>query len=213
VVRPLLFVSVVQGVFMLYFFYSMAPFALDLLGRPDLVWVAGVLAAFFGLTGIIGNMLVGLVMRSSNGRRQAPRVLAGFAALTAVAAAVIGIIGLLTPEGGSLLSFGLVVGVAGIFWGVLFGIMGPIRQAYLNTQIPSAQRATVLSVDSFFAEAGGMVGQPGLGWLARATSIPVGHLAGAIFMGIAVPLYRRSGRAHQEQKLEGVTAEEAPSGE
>jgi MFS family permease len=213
VVRPLLFVSAVQGVFMLYFFYSMAPFALDLLGRPDLVWVAGVLAAFFGLTGIIGNMLVGPVMRSSNGRRQAPRVLAGFAALTAVAAAVIGIIGLLTPEGGSLLSFGLVVGVAGIFWGVLFGIMGPIRQAYLNLQIPSAQRATVLSVDSFFAEAGGMVGQPGLGWLARATSIPVGHLVGAIFMGIAVPLYRRSGRADEEQTLEGLTAEEAPEAE
>jgi MFS family permease len=213
VVRPLLFVSVVQGVFMLYFFYSMAPFALDLLGRPDLVWVAGVLAAFFGLAGIIGNMLVGTVMRSSNGRRQPPRVLAGSAALTAVAAALIGIIGLLTPEGGSLVSFGLVVGVAGLFWGVLFGIMGPIRQAYLNEQIPSAQRATVLSVDSFFAEAGGMVGQPGLGWLARATSIPVGHLAGAIFMGIAVPLYRRSGRANEEQKLEGVTAEETSSEE
>jgi MFS family permease len=203
VVRPLLFVSAVQGVFMLYFFYSMAPFALDLLGRPDLVWVAGVLAAFFGLTGIIGNMLVGPVMRSSNGRRQAPRVLAGFAALTAVAAAVIGIIGLLTPEGGSLLSFGLVVGVAGIFWGVLFGIMEPIRQAYLNEHIPSAQRATVLSVDSFFAEAGGMVGQPGLGWLARATSIPVGHLVGAIFMGIAVPLYRRSGAPMRSRSSKG----------
>lgn len=198
VVRPLLFVSAVQGVFMLYLFYSMAPFALELLGRPDLVWVAGVLAAFFGLTGIIGNTLVGPVMRSRRGRRSAPNVLAWFAALTAMATAAIGIIGLLTPEGGSLVSFGLVVGVGGVFWGVLFGIMGPIRQAYLNDHIPSAQRATVLSVDSFFAEAGGMVGQPGLGWLARATSIPVGHLVGAVFMGIAVPLYRRSGRADEE---------------
>jgi MFS family permease len=95
-----------QGVFMLYFFYSMAPFALDLLGRPDLVWVAGVLAAFFGLAGIIGNTLVGPVMRSKNGRRRAPSRARGMAALTAVAAALIGIIGLLTPEGGSLVSFG-----------------------------------------------------------------------------------------------------------
>ncbi|MBE0416903.1 MAG: MFS transporter [Coriobacteriia bacterium] len=211
VVRPLLFVSAAQGVFMLYFFYSMAPFALDLLGRPDLVWVAGALAAYFGLAGIIGNALVGPVMRSRSGRRSAPTVLAVFAAVTVVAAAAVGAIGLLTPEGGSLLSFALAVTVAGAFWGALFGVAGPIRQAYLNEHIPSAQRATVLSVDSFFAEAGGMAGQPGLGWLARASSIPVGYLAGAVFMGIAVPLYRMSGWAANEQETE--LTESSPAGE
>jgi MFS family permease len=195
VVRPLLFVSAAQGVFMLYFFYSMAPFALELLGRPDLVWVAGALAAFFGLTGIVGNALVGPVMRSKTGRRRPSSVLSLMALLTAVSAAAIGIIGMLAPEGGSLLSFTLVVGIAGAFWGVLFGVMQPITQAYLNEHIPSTQRATVLSFASFFSEAGGMVGQPALGWLARMTSIPVGYLAGAVFMGIAAPLYRMSGRA------------------
>ena len=195
VVRPLLFVSAAQGVFMLYFFYSMAPFALELLGRPDLVWVAGALAAFFGLTGIVGNTLVGPVMRSKAGRRRASSVLAVMAVITAVSAAAVGIIGVFAPEGGSLLSFALVVGIAGAFWGVFFGVMQPITQAYLNEHIPSAQRATVLSFASFFSEAGGMAGQPALGWLARMTSIPVGYLAGAVFMGVAAPLYRMSGRA------------------
>jgi len=199
VVRPLLFVSVVQGVFMLYFFYSMAPFALDLLGRPDLVWVAGVLAALFGLAGIIGNTLVGPIMRSRDGRRSAPNVLAAMAAVSAVAAALVGIIGLLAPEGGSLVSFTLVVGLAGLFGGAVFGVAGPIAQAYLNEHIPSEQRATVLSVASFFSEAGGMAGQPALGWLARATSIPVGYLVGAVFMGISAPLYRMSGWAAADQ--------------
>jgi MFS family permease len=211
VVRPLLFVSAMQGVFMLYFFYSMAPFALELLGRPDLVWVAGVLAALFGLAGIIGNTLVGPIMRSRDGRRSAPNVLAAMAAVSAAAAAVIGVIGLLTPDGGSLVSFTLVVGLGGLFWGAIFGVGGPIAQAYLNEHIPSERRATVLSVASFFSEAGGMAGQPALGWLARATSIPVGYLVGAVFMGVSVPLYRMSGRAAAGQAAalaEGVRREE-----
>ena len=207
VVRPMLYISALQGVFILYFFYSMAPFALDLLARPDLVWVAGVLAALFGLAGIIGNMLVGPVMRSRNGRRRPSNVLAAITALIAVAAAVVGVIGLLTPEGGSLVSFVLVVAIAGIFWGGLMGVAGPIAQAYLNEHIPSAQRATVLSVASFFSEAGGMAGQPGLGWLARATSIPVGYLVGAVFVGISAPLYRVAGRA-EEQAGQVVVAED-----
>ena len=194
VVRPMLFVSAAQGVFMLYFFYSMQPFALDLLGRPDLVWVAGALAALFGLAGIVGNTLVGPVMRSKKGRRRASSVLAVMAALTALCAAAIGLVGLLAPGGGSLVAFGLVVVVGGVFWGVLFGIMQPVAQAYLNEHIPSAQRATVLSVASFFSEAGGMAGQPALGWLSRMTSIPVGYLVGSVFMGVAAPLLRMAGR-------------------
>ena len=40
-------------------------------------------------------------------------------------------------------------------------IMGPVRQAYINENIPSAQRATVLSFDSFFCRhrrGGGTIG-------------------------------------------------------
>ncbi|MDF1541511.1 MAG: MFS transporter [Anaerosomatales bacterium] len=210
VVRPMLFVSAVQGVFMLYFFYSMAPFALDLLGRPDLVWVAGVLAALFGLAGIGGNALVGPVMRSKSGRRRPSSVLAVMAVLTAVSAAAIGVIGLLAPEGGSLIAFALAIGIGGVFWGVFFGVMQPIAQAYLNEHIPSAQRATVLSVASFFSEAGGMAGQPALGWIARATSIPVGYLVGAVFMGVAAPLYRMAGRGEGGEGGMATAAEEVP---
>ena len=211
VVRPLLFVSAAQGVFMLYFFYSMQPFALELLGRPDLVWVAGVLAALFGLAGIIGNSLVGRVMRSGAGRRRAPSVLAVIALITAAGAAAIGVIGLFAPEGGSVTSFVLAVAIGSVFWGALFGVAQPIAQAYLNEHIPSAQRATVLSVSSFFSDVGGTVGQPALGWLARVTSIPVGYLVGAAFMGIAAPLYRMAGRAESAPPVDvSVRAAEIP---
>lgn len=215
VVRPMLFVGAAQGVFMLYFFYSMQPFALELLGRPDLIWVSGVLAALFGLAGIVGNTLVGPVMRSKRGRRRASSVLASIAVLTSLLAAAIGVVGLLAPEGGSLLAFFIVVGLAGVFWGALFGVAEPIARAYLNEHIPSAQRATVLSFASFFSEAGGMAGQPALGWLARATSIPVGYVVGALFVGLSAPLYRLAGRGEEERGAEALAAEEmaVPAGE
>jgi len=74
-----------------------------------------------------------------------------------------------------------------------------VRQAFLNDHIPSAQRATVLSLDAFFADVGGAAGQPTLGYLAKATSIPIAWLAGSAFVGMAVPLYRRAGAAAREQ--------------
>ena len=42
----------------------------------------------------------------------------------------------------------------------------PMRQAYLNGLIPSAQRATVLSFDNLMGSAGGVVAQPALGRMA-----------------------------------------------
>ncbi len=44
-----------------------------------------------------------------------------------------------------------------------FSTLGPVRQAFLNGLIPSAQRATVLSSDNLLASAGGVVVQPALG--------------------------------------------------
>ena len=62
--------------------------------------------------------------------------------------------------------------------GVIIGVQAPVRQAFLNRQIPSAQRATVLSLDAFFADGGASAGQLGLGWLSRAVSIPVAWIVG-----------------------------------
>jgi len=214
VVRPLLFVSAVQGAFMLYFFYSSQPFALALLGRPDMVWVAGALTALFGLSGVIGNLFVARVMKSRFGASPT-RLLAWCATGTAVLVAAIGLIGLAAPADGDIVWFAGMV-VVFVLFGVVFGIAGPVRQAYINRQIPTAERATVLSIDAFFGDAGAMVGQPAFGWFATRTSIPLGYLASSVLLGFVAPLYHRSGRAEQAElagesrpdRLEGPSPED-----
>ena len=66
IVRPLMFVSLVGGVAGMFTFYSWQPYVLDLLGRPDAVWLLGVVQAVASLAGIGGNMLVRVVMRSGD---------------------------------------------------------------------------------------------------------------------------------------------------
>lgn len=197
VVRPLLFVSAFQGAFMLYFFYSSQPFVLTLLGRPDLVWVSGGLAALFGLTGMVGNLFVGRIMKTRLGAAPA-RLLAWCAVASAVLVVAIAIVGLRAPQAGGITWFAAML-VAWAGFGIVLGVAGPVRQAYINRQIPTAQRATVLSIDAFFADGGAVVGQPAFGWFATATSIPLGYLVGSLLLGAAWPLYRMAGRAESAE--------------
>ena len=197
VVRPLLLLSALQGTFMMYFWYASQPYALDLLGRPDLIWVAGALAALFALANIVGNTFVSRLMKSRWSDRPAS-VLRFCTGVFSALVVGLGLLGVLTPEGGSIVSFSIMVALFSGF-GIAYGVLSPVRQAYINRHIPSAQRATVLSLDSFSDEAGSMLGQPGFGWIAKTASIPVGYLVGSVFMFAAYPLYGRSGKAAAEK--------------
>jgi sugar phosphate permease len=75
---------------------------------------------------------------------------------------------------------------------VLGGIGSPVRSAWLNACIPSEQRATLISLDSLFGEAGGTAGQLGLGYVSRVASIGTAWVIGGIvqigslpFLGLA----------------------------
>jgi MFS family permease len=194
VVRPLLIISFVWGTFMMYFFYSSQPYALEILGQ-DLIWVAGALTALYGLMGVVGNAFVPRLMKlHDGGRRSSASILAVCSVLGALIVLGMAIVGFTVPETGSVLWFAALTVLTACF-GILFGLMGPVRQAFLNAQIPSAQRATVLSLDSFFDEVGGLAGQPAFGYLARVSSIPVSYTVGAGVMALAYPLYRRAERA------------------
>jgi len=207
VVRPLLLVSFVWGLFMMFFFYSSQPYALEILGK-DLIWVAGALTALYGLMGVVGNAFVPRLMKASDGGRRSPAlILAVCSALGALVVAAMAVVGFTVPDTGSILWFSALVVLSGGF-GILFGLMGPVRQAFLNRQIPSAQRATVLSLDSFFDEVGGLGGQPAFGYLAKMTSIPVSYAVGAVVMGLAYPLYRMAGR---DVTVEGTSSGEVDS--
>lgn len=191
-VRPLLLASAAQGSFFMYFFYASQPYALSLLGRPDLIWVSGVLAALFGLASIIGNLFVGLLSRSRWGQ-SAPQVLTVGAVIFSILVGLAGLVGILAPQEGSITGFVSLV-ILLFMLGIWMGLTSPIRQGYINAHIPAQQRATVLSLDSFFNDAGSSIGQPSFGWLSRAISIPAAYMLGSLITLIAAPFYKHSGK-------------------
>lgn len=212
VVRPLMFVSLAQGLFFIFGFYSLQPFLLQLLAR-NLVWVVAAVTAAGSLMTIVGNAFVARAMRSPDGPRRSGRVLATMAGLQALCALGIGLAGvLLAPRASGLIVFAVVT----LLWmGFSFamGLSGPVRQAFINTQIPSAQRATVLSLDSFFTDAGGAAGQPGLGWIAKMWSVPVGWVVGTLGLIAAVPLYLRADAAESASAHPAAVSGESGVGE
>lgn len=192
VVRPMLAISGFSGVFIMFAFYAWQPYVLDLLGR-EYVWLLGVAQAGFSAAGIAGNALVGRIMRSGTARRDPAKVCAVASACEfAIAAAIAGVGFAFAEPGVAPAAIAIALWLA---WGLVFGAYGPVRAAYINEHIPSSERATVLSFDALFADAGGAVGQPGLGWLAGRASISVAWLAGSLGLALSAPLYLASGRA------------------
>ena len=192
VIRPLLFASAIQGSFFMFFFYAAQPYLLNLLGRPDLIWVSGAFAAMFGLSSMIGNLFVKLVTRTRWGE-SAPLVLTAGAVIFSILALTAGLSGFFAPEEGSIPGFISLV-ISMFLIGVMMGIIEPIGQGYINAHIPSKHRATILSVNSFFHDAGNSIGQPSFGWISRAASIPAAYIVGAFVTVLAAPLYAKSGR-------------------
>ncbi len=181
VVRPVLLASLVNMSFMIYGFYSWQRYFLDLLGK-DLVWVAGVISSLLGLTMIAGNALVAPLAKLV--RTRTGLLMVSVAVQTGMAAWC-GILGL-EPRG--VRTFYTVVGLY-LMYGVALGLSMPVKQGYLNAHIPSAQRATIISLDSFFANLGGVVGQSGWGYLSRARSIAEAWVYGGACLALGLPLY------------------------
>ena len=171
-VRLLMLVSLFQGGYLMWGFYAWPPYFLELLGR-DAVWVSGVVAALVALSTIAGNTLVELFTRVCGKRT----TLLLWAAAVMVAA-VVG------------------VGLAGSFWLALAlllvatvaeGVAMPVQQAYLHQVVPSQQRATVVSSVSLVGSAGGIGGQLGLGYVARAQSVAAGYVTGGLTLLLVLP--------------------------
>ena len=182
-VRALMLSGCVQGLFAMFGFYSWQRYFLDLLGR-NAVWVAGVIAAAVGLAGALGGALVRPVM-VRRPRRSSVLLWTAAAGTACVIAA----------------------GLVRVFWVavplyvlacLLDGIAGPVRMAWLNACIPSQERATLISLNSLFGEAGGTAGQLGLGVVSRAVSIPVAWVLGGALQTMTLPficMARRRGTA------------------
>ena len=197
-VRLLILSGVVQSVFMAWGFYAWQPYFLDLLGR-EITWVAGVIAALISVSTIIGNSVVEFFARVCGRRTTLLLWAAGISSI-----AIVG------------------VGLANSFWVAVplylvsmaaFGVIFPVKQAYLHQVIPSEQRATVISFDSLMASGGSMFGQSGLGYLSQITSLSTGYSTGGITTLIALPILYALRRLNQpadfiegEAGLEGTCA-------
>jgi MFS family permease len=183
VVRFVMFASLVQGLFLMYGFYSWQRYFLDLLGR-DLVWVTGVIAGLVGLTQICGNALVGPLARRTADR--------GAILMVVVAASTVAVVGAaLVQEFWVAVPLYLVSCLA---WGVYV----PVKQAWINDRIPSSERATIISLDALFGDAGNTAGQLGLGYVSTAVSIPAAWLIGGLAQALGLPLLGAARRAQAE---------------
>ena len=181
IVRPVMLASLVTMSFMIFGFYSWQKYFLDLLGK-NLVWENGVISSLVGLTLIGGNALVTPLARIVGTRTG---VLTLSIAVQAATAAACGLLGLGVP---SPYRFSMVVSLY-LVYALALGVAMPVKQGYLNAHIPSAQRATIISLDSFFANLGGVAGQSGWGYLAKARGIAAAWVAGGATLLLGAPLY------------------------
>ncbi len=156
-----------------YIFYALQPFLLQLYGNPQAYTIAGLVAALVALSQICGGLA-------------APHIKKIFARRTdAIFAGIV--IGALTLFLVSITHNFFAV-IALIFvWGLMFAAITPLRQAYLNSIIPSEQRATILSFDSLMGSSGGIVVQPILGKVADVWSYSTSYAVAAAFQLVALP--------------------------
>ena len=157
----------------IFVFYAMQPYLLELYGDPGAFGVAGLAAAVVALAQVLGGLVVPWVRKLFHRRTQ---MLLIATVLSGLSIALIGLV----PHFYMALGFFVV-------WAVLYALISPVRQAFVNGCISSEQRATVLSFDSLMGSAGGVVTQPILGRVADAQGYPASYLVSAGIYVLSIP--------------------------
>ncbi len=176
-VRLIMIVTFIQGLYGMWGFYATQPYFLELLGQPEAVWVSGVVAALVSISMGIGSWLLGRFISRFHHRTTLLIITSLLMAISAVGVGLVNSFWLAVP----LFLLGTLAS----------GILSPVKQTYLHQVIPSAQRATVLSFNSMMDSAGGVVGQTGLGYLARERGIAAGFVLGGAATLLAIPVLLR----------------------
>jgi MFS family permease len=178
-----------------YVFYALQPYLLELSGDPEAYGIAGLVAAIVAGAQIVGGIVAPWIRRLFHRRTSA--LLAAEAAGTVTLALI-----------GALDQFWVVLGLI-VVWGLLSAAAFPIRRAYLNGLIPSAQRATILSFDSLLGSSGGVVVQPALGRAADVWGYATSYAIGAAISALALPFVLLSRRENQSaDTVESITSPE-----
>lgn len=156
-----------------YIFYALQPYLLKLYGNSKAYTVAGLVAALAAFAQIAGGFL-------------APHIKKLFKRRTTALFSGIFLTGIILMFVSAANNFWIAL-VLIFLWGLLFAALMPVRQAYLNGIIPSAQRATVLSFDSLMGSSGGIFIQPILGKAADVWSYSTSYMMASFFQMAALP--------------------------
>ena len=181
-----------------FVFYAAQPYLLQLYGDKTAYAVAGLAAAILAAVQIAGGLLVPQVRRFFR-RRTTALVVGGVIN--------VGLLALLGMTGNFYVALLLLAG-----WAFVFAVESPVRQAFMNGLIPSAERATVLSFDSLMGSSGGVVAQPALGRVADISGYGVSIVVSAAIQALAVPfvlLARRERAVSDPIARDGASAEDA----
>jgi len=143
------------------------------------IWVLGWIWVFISVSLMAGNYLAKRVSESYPPHR-ALAVSALFNSLPIIAAAF-------------LVQF-LPVLVLFCLYEVARGITEPVRMAFINEEIPSAERATLLSLDQVFMRVGAIAGLYLTGLVADRISIPAAWIIGAVVGLATLPIFVAAGR-------------------
>jgi MFS family permease len=181
-VRWLMLAAPFTGGVGFYAFYAMQPYLLELYGDPSAYSIAGLAAAIVAGAQVVGGLSVPIVRRFFRLRTDALFLAVALEALLLAAIALVGF----NQAGLGMSAFYLAI-VLLILWALTGAVAGPIRQAFLNGVIPSAQRATVLSFDSLMGSIGGTVAQPALGRVADMSGYAASYLVGGAINALALP--------------------------
>jgi MFS family permease len=157
----------------IYAFYAMQPYLLELYGDSKAYGVAGLAAAIVGGAQIGGGLLVPHLRRMFE-RRTSILLLAVVIGTMALA-----LVALVSRFWMAILLL--------VVWGLVFAVVMPVRQAFVNGLIPSEQRATVLSFASLMGSAGGVAFQPILGRAADVWGYGASYLCTASIQAVAIP--------------------------
>jgi MFS family permease len=180
-VRWLMLAGTVTGGVGIYGFYALQPYLLALSGRPHAFGIAGLAAALVAGAQMVAGVTAPWLRRLL---RRRTHVLLLACALAAASLWAIG----------RSAHLGVVIALVAL-WGLAFAVSMPVRQAYLNGIIPSAQRATVLSFDNLMQSAGGVIAQPVLGRVADISGYAAAYLVSAVVQLAALPFLALARRA------------------
>lgn len=156
-----------------YAFYALQPYLLEVAGDDTAYALAGLAAAIFAGSSILGGLLAPVVRRWV--RRRTTVLIASVAVSSAVLVSFFFV---------DALWLAIVLLAA---WGLTTSVAQPAQRSYLNDMIPSQQRATVLSFQSLLGSGGGIATQPALGRAADLQGYGFSLMIGGVISAAALP--------------------------